>query len=152
MFVFPLVGYGICMNSSPFLSAPVRWIILPALVVILAVFLFSEGKNLVRAMDIRLHWSPMPAQLTQTIRQGKGMIGEYQYVVRGTAYSGVVFGGPVSLRSKVGDEIRVWVNPDEPILSGVPDSLLKFPFLVVLLLAEMACIGTIYDQVKHRRA
>ena len=134
---------------SSLLPAPIRWIVLPLLIVILGVLLFSETKRLIWSLDVRSHWIPTRAHLTQIIRQGKGIVGEYHYTAQGTEYSGVVFGGPVTLHSKIGDEIQIWVHPDEPILSGAPDSLLKIPFVLFLLLAEIGCIGTIWNQYKR---
>lgn len=107
-----------------------------------------EIKDVVRSIDIRLHWLPTTAYLTQTVRRGKGVLGEYRYAVQGVEYSGVIFGSPMTLHSKAGDEIRIWIDPRHPMMSGVPNAFLKILFLLAYSLAEIGCIATLYDQWK----
>lgn len=134
------------MSQTKAYPTYVRWCFLPVVSILLAVFIFIESKNLIHSVQIRFSWIPTTAQITQTNRQGKGVLGEYKYVFQDTAYIGHLFGNPFTLSSKTGDKIQIWIDPTQPTKSDVPDSLLKIPFLFILLLGEAGCVWTILSR------
>lgn len=70
-------------------------------------------------------------------------MGKYQYTFKNMEYAGSLFGGPISFYSKTGETIQIWVNPNQPSKSSVPDSLMKIPFFFILLIAEAGCLWTL---------
>lgn len=121
----------------------VRWCFLPLLSILLAAFIFVESKNLIHSLQIRFSWIPTRAQITQANRQGKGILGEYKYTFQNMEYTDHLFGNPFTLSSKIGDRFQIWVNPRQPTKSDVPDSLIKIPFLFLLLVGEAGCLWTL---------
>ncbi len=67
-------------------------------------------------------------------------MGKYQYTFKNTEYTGSLFGDPISFYSKTGEMIQIWIDPTQPSKSDVPDSLVKIPFLFLLLVGEAGCL------------
>ncbi len=98
-----------------------------------------SGIELFQSVEARIFWLPTNATLTQVIRQPKSSKATYRYFVDHREYQATLYG--LSISSKIGDSVRVFVQPDKPDKSrdaSLMPWIILFPPLSATLIGIVA--------------
>ncbi len=120
-----------------------RWIVMPLLALTLGGLICFSAREVYRSLKARLFWQPTPAIITDIKRMNKGFQDTYTYFFQNQTFRGKTWEKGIFYFSKPGENITIFVNPQNPSESLVPSYIPWILFIIAALAAEAGTVSTI---------